>query len=154
MHNLLYCLCFIFAGVQSQNIYAIDNPINDFLSDERLLWERIKNYDNDDNRFEGAKKVLEFYNDLSKLDLGEIGLFDMVSREPIKDRLKYFVEINSTFDRAVLLLKKSSYDDILSFVNGVPKTVTWNYSNNRISSVRNFWDLLRSVRKISKISNI
>lgn len=112
-----YLLCLLFVYVKTQNIYNIENLFDNFVRDEEHLWNTL-------NGVEDAKKVLNFYEIQMNTNFGEIGIFQMLSKDWLNAYstprlIKHFININNTYVQAFELIKNNSYDDISKFAKGL-----------------------------------
>lgn len=154
MHRLFYCLCLLLVCVRSQNIHNIENLLDKFVSDEVNLWKIINYHKNDATRTEDVSTVLEFYEVYMDVDLGEIGIFQMISKEWLNDYaayelIKHIATVNSTLIQALKLVKAKSYADILKFVNELPRMIELYYITFLLEHTEvNFWTLVQNVNKI------
>lgn len=160
MHRLFYCLCLLFACVRSQNINKIENLLDSFVYNEEKLWKIINYYKNDATRTEDVKKVLQFYEIYMDIDFGEIGIFQMISKEWLNDiaasdLIKHIATVNSTFAQAFKLVKTKSYADILKYVNELPRMIESQYSRFLLGRMaEHFWSLVQNVKnKVQLLSS-
>lgn len=150
----LYLLCLLFVcvqSVQSQNIYGIENSLNNFVHDEEHLWKTINHSDIKKTRVEDVRKVLEFYEVYTNLSVGEIGIFQMISKDWLNtfstsELMKQFAKINNTYTHAFELIKNNSYDDILQFAKGLKQIDITFYTVYLLEHVDNFWSKIRDVK--------
>lgn len=155
MHRLSFLLCLSFVSVQSQNVYTIENLMDNFVSDEEHLWKIINYHKNDATRTEDVKKVLEFYEIYMGANFGEIGIFQMISKEWLNDHaafelIKHVATVNNTFAQAFALVKNKNYADILKFANELPRMITSHYSQFLFEHMENyFWSLIRNVKNLN-----
>lgn len=128
MHRSFCCLCLLlFACVRSQNVKKIENLIADFSIYEEIFWNVFNYSRSDATRIPDLNKALEFYEIYMDVDFGEVGIFQMISKEWLNDihrdydafqlsrLIEHMATVNSTFSRAFTLVKAKNYADIIKF---------------------------------------
>lgn len=153
MHRSLFLLCLTFVCVHSQNIHKIENLMKSFTRDEESLWKIINYYDNDATRSADVKKVLEFYEIYMGMHFGEIGIFQMISKQWLNENvdglelMKHITIVNATFDQAFALVKSKNYGDIIKFVSDLPQMILVHFSTFLLDRMgEKFWKSIRSVK--------
>lgn len=126
--------------------------MDNFVYDEENLWKIINYNKNDATRAEDVKKVLEFYEIYMGIDFGEIGIFQMISKEWLNDYavfelIKHIATVNTTFAQAFTLVKTKRYADILKLANELPRMIESYYSRFFLDRMaEQFWSLQQNVK--------
>lgn len=153
MHRLFILLCLSSSGVRSQNVQKIENLVKNFAHDEKRLWQLVNHGDNNTTRINDVNKVLEFYEIYMGMDFGEIGIFQIISKDWLNDNydglelMKHMRIVNITFEVALSLVKTRNYAHIIKFVTEIPEVVLTDSTSFILGHLRDkLWRSMQQVK--------